>query len=609
MINIREVILSISALFLCNLNAEVWVGNSPEYILNGELLSLKSKENVDYITIRRDDNLCDIEFDVRLLCPTDQKYASSLAAYRKALEEYNKSLSISKKTAEQNINQRSVYAKCKVVQVLNNMLHVVINVPKYDTYYRRYIDSFTGSRIAIITKNTNYFAEQDIIDLRDYRQYWIGNYTYTTVDDRSITILKYTDNKQQALDYWIQKDLPPKPREPVRETTRIESEIDSNTDVAGSGTGFAITDDGYVLTNAHVVANAKSIKVHGKSFNRDAQVISVDRENDLALIKINYELDPLYLNFKTDYQIAKDVSVLGFPNIGLQGLSMKYSAGSISSTTGFKDDNHTFQVSAPIQPGNSGSPVLDENMHVIGVISSTLNPISTIVEDGYIPQNVNYAIKLNAVKSLLESNRTEYKKLNLRSFPIIKDTVPKLTEDNTVLMIVTYNDSNIRENSLEKSKSIMKDDTILPRSAETFIITLPYSRSNDYVRRNWKISEKFIFSSTSEMRKELDLIYKSEEPLVMERAVAQRKKIEKNNLIIAADKKLRTGMTRNEVRELMKYDPDSKYLKNGRWIEVYGHITLTYYPMGIDIDNWEIERVERKSYAPKAVIDPFSPYN
>lgn len=168
-----------------------------------------------------------------------------------------------------------------------------------------------------------------------------------------------------------------------------------------TGTGFALN-KGYIATNYHVVENAKSIKVQGirGSFNAEynATVICTDKFNDLAIIKIN---DSRFNGFgtipyrvKTSIsEVGEDVFVLGYPLTTTMGDEIKLTTGVISSKTGFQGDVSLYQISAPIQPGNSGGPVFDGNGNLIGIINSKHRGA----------ENVSYAIKASYLNNLLES--------------------------------------------------------------------------------------------------------------------------------------------------------------------------------------------------------------
>ena len=106
-------------------------------------------------------------------------------------------------------------------------------------------------------------------------------------------------------------------------------------------------------------------------------------------------IEPLPLGDPRKVKLGQAVSTVGFPMPNLMGVSPKAGEGIINSLTGIQDDIRTFQVSIPIQPGNSGGPLLNESGQVIGIISSKLNELYAINYKGTIMQNVNYAVKIS----------------------------------------------------------------------------------------------------------------------------------------------------------------------------------------------------------------------
>ena len=171
-----------------------------------------------------------------------------------------------------------------------------------------------------------------------------------------------------------------------------------------NGTGFFITADGYLLTAYHVVKEAAALQVWTEGRLIPAQLVRVDVANDIALLKLDgLTVAALPVISSRDVRTGLDVFTLGFPNIQLQGTEVKYTQGNISSLTGAGDDPRLFQISVPVQPGNSGGPLQDEQGQVIGVVIAKLDEISTARATGSLPQNVNYALKSSLVLSFLES--------------------------------------------------------------------------------------------------------------------------------------------------------------------------------------------------------------
>ena len=178
----------------------------------------------------------------------------------------------------------------------------------------------------------------------------------------------------------------------------LEEHVESNT---WTGTGFAIG-NGYIVTNNHVVGEAKTISIKGVKGNMNtgytAEVVATDKVNDLAIIRIN---DPSFKGFGTiPYvvqqrmaDVGEDVFVLGYPLTQALGNEIKLTNGIISSRTGYQGNISTYQMSAPVQPGNSGGPMFDNKGNVIGIVVAGVPGA----------ENVGYAIKTSYLKILIES--------------------------------------------------------------------------------------------------------------------------------------------------------------------------------------------------------------
>jgi S1-C subfamily serine protease len=171
----------------------------------------------------------------------------------------------------------------------------------------------------------------------------------------------------------------------------------------GNGSGFFITSDGYFITNFHVVREADDIRVIVGDDRFQARVVNRDPSNDLALLKVEGR-DFAYLPLGKDLDVrpGEAVFTVGFPAATDMGVKPKITDGIISSVTGIGDDPSTFQIQVPIQPGNSGGPlVLKSTGNVIGVTSSALDVSKFVQQTGQVPQTVNYAIKSSYIWPLI----------------------------------------------------------------------------------------------------------------------------------------------------------------------------------------------------------------
>jgi S1-C subfamily serine protease len=103
-----------------------------------------------------------------------------------------------------------------------------------------------------------------------------------------------------------------------------------------------------------------------------------------------------------------DLVVFGYPLVGVLSTSGNLTRGSLTAMAGMQDDVRYMQISAPIQPGNSGGPVLDMGGEVIGVVTYKLNGLATMKAAGDVPQNVNFALKASILRLFLDSHSVPY---------------------------------------------------------------------------------------------------------------------------------------------------------------------------------------------------------
>jgi len=216
----------------------------------------------------------------------------------------------------------------------------------------------------------------------------------------------------------------------------------SENDIIGSnpeasGTGFFITDDGYLISNYHVVKDGTKFRLVTSAGLIDAKVVQVDEANDLALLKADGKFSPLPILSSKSEHLGGTVATVGFPDIGLQGFAPKLAKGEIASLSGAGDDPRYFQISVPVQPGNSGGALVDERGNVIGIVSAKLDAGAALAASGALPENVNYAVKSSLLLSFLESVPDVSAKLKA---PNMKDEkfedVVKSAQDAAVLVLV-----------------------------------------------------------------------------------------------------------------------------------------------------------------------------
>ena len=163
---------------------------------------------------------------------------------------------------------------------------------------------------------------------------------------------------------------------------------------AASGTGFVVA-TGRVVTNAHVAQGCAEVRVRAAGGRElPATVAASDPERDLALLAVQGDPGPA-LAFRAGPELRRgeEVVTYGFPLAGLLSSGPTLTTGEVSALAGLRDNPRQFQISAPVQPGNSGGPLLDRSGNVVGIVVSKLNAERVARSTGDIPQNVNFAIK------------------------------------------------------------------------------------------------------------------------------------------------------------------------------------------------------------------------
>lgn len=209
---------------------------------------------------------------------------------------------------------------------------------------------------------------------------------------------------------------------------------------ASSGTGWPIA-QGYVVTNYHVVENGSDITlqtVSGDSIK--AELFKADKKNDVAILKVhNPSKLPFALPLASEKsKLGAKVFTIGYPHPDLMGSKPKLTSGTVSSLYGLRDDPRTYQISVPVQAGNSGGPLINMSGEVVGIVTSKLSAVKIFDWTGDLPQNVNYALKIKHLDNLL--NQVENKKHQVNEHASKKngtlaDLATKL--QNSILLIIS----------------------------------------------------------------------------------------------------------------------------------------------------------------------------
>jgi S1-C subfamily serine protease len=181
---------------------------------------------------------------------------------------------------------------------------------------------------------------------------------------------------------------------------------------ADTGTGIVIAREGLVVTNDHVVRGCADIRIYDRDGGVTAATLKAhDDRNDLALLKSSREW-PDAARFRDGAAIRAGDGVVaaGYPLTGMLGSESVASitTGSVSALSGLGNDTRFLQLTAPVQPGNSGGALLDMSGRLVGVVTAKLNAVAIAGMTGDIPQNVNFALKEAVVRSFLDANSVTY---------------------------------------------------------------------------------------------------------------------------------------------------------------------------------------------------------
>ena len=167
-----------------------------------------------------------------------------------------------------------------------------------------------------------------------------------------------------------------------------------------TGTGFIVSADGYILTNNHVVAGCAEVRIRPLV----VPVVAQDAGRDLALLKVGATFKRFATFRDGEIRKGETVVVAGFPLPGVLASDLKITTGTVSGLAGPGNNKNFLQVSAPVQKGNSGGPLLDLSGHVVGVVMGKLDALKLARATGDIPQNVNFAIKGSVARDFMAAN-------------------------------------------------------------------------------------------------------------------------------------------------------------------------------------------------------------
>lgn len=291
----------------------------------------------------------------------------------------------------------------------------------------------------------------------------------------------------------------------------IQERQDGHSIKEWSGSGIAI-DSKFVVTNYHVVDGANTLKITSINGNTrncyNAEVVAVDKFNDLAIIEV---VDTAFIKFPslkygvsfTTKDVGTNVFVLGYPLVSTMGEEIKLTNGIISAKSGYQGNLALYQISAPIQPGNSGGPLFDNDGNLIGIVSAKHTNT----------ENVGYAIKLSYLKNLIESANLNIHLSSTNSVANLNFEEKVKSVSPVVVMVkasnsVIYTDDIKNQHLISNQSTFITPSTII-KSEELHRKSLVSEKSGDLLLAYEYIEQSIkVYKSVYNMSKKGELAVK-----------------------------------------------------------------------------------------------------
>lgn len=175
---------------------------------------------------------------------------------------------------------------------------------------------------------------------------------------------------------------------------------------AASGSGFFVSKDGHIITNNHVIDQCDIAKVNYNGASIDADILAVDKMNDLAILTSSINPTKVFSISNEDVSLLEDVIVAGYPLGKNISSAIKTHKGVVTALAGAGDNYSNFQTDASINQGNSGGPIINQKGNVVGVA------VATWVEEGV--QGVHFGVKASTLKTFASSNKLKFNQPSMR---------------------------------------------------------------------------------------------------------------------------------------------------------------------------------------------------
>ncbi|MDB2500854.1 serine protease, partial [Candidatus Pelagibacter bacterium] len=225
----------------------------------------------------------------------------------------------------------------------------------------------------------------------------------------------------KSIEFYEKNIIAKKPKK--KEITK-PSPDDNKVVPAGSGSGFFVSSEGHIITNHHVIDGCNTTKVNFKGNQIEAQILAVDKTNDIAILKANIKPNRIFPVSNDDVSLLEDVVVAGYPLGKKVSSAIKTHKGVVTALAGAGDNYSNFQTDATINAGNSGGPIMNQKGNIVGIA------VQTWVEEGV--QGIHFGIKSSTLKTFANSNSLKFSQANNRE--LSNKDLGKLITEATVYL-------------------------------------------------------------------------------------------------------------------------------------------------------------------------------
>jgi S1-C subfamily serine protease len=268
----------------------------------------------------------------------------------------------------------------------------------------------------VISSGDNYVVVQDYIKSKKKwnSTSWKFNYRGDISTEYKGDTIYYGDCKKTSL-------VAEKPKKQKPKTSPDDNKIVA----AASGTGFFVSRTGHIISNHHVIEGCDTTKLTFKGKEVVADVLAVDKMNDLAILKANLIPNQVYSVATEDAALLEDIIIAGYPLGKKVSAAIKTSKGSITALAGYGDNYSEFQTDAALNQGNSGGPIMNQKGNVIGVAVANYGKKVGV-------ESFNFGIKSSTLKTFASANGLTFLPPNNRD--LSNKDLGKLITDGTVYL-------------------------------------------------------------------------------------------------------------------------------------------------------------------------------